>query len=164
MEFITNRGKLTVLIDDADTPLFSGYCISCSFDRRGRKWYAYAHRREGGKPVSYSVARMILGLQKGDKREGEHINPNATLDNRRSNLRIATRAQNNANRRMRKDNTSGFKGVSAYRGKWKAQIQINNRAINLGTCTTKQVAYELYCKAARELHGEFARMECRTDG
>lgn len=103
------------------------------------------------------LGRFLLGLPKGDKRECEHINPEATLDYRRSNIRIATRAQNNANRGMRKDNTSGLKGVSKSGKRWKAQIMVNGRAINLGTCDTKSEAYALYRAAAHKHHGEYAR-------
>jgi hypothetical protein len=102
-----------------------------------------------------------LGLAKGDKRECEHINPNDTLDYRRSNLRVANRSQNNRNRRMRKDNTSGYKGIVAYGKGFRAQIMVNKRGIALGTRPTKEEAFELYCAAAKRLHREFARPEKR---
>ena|ERR1700729_2063433 len=174
MEIIVNsgpksRGIKTLQIDDEDFPFLSEFHLGAYRDSKNRTetWYGVARRKENGEWVQYGLGRLILGLPKGDKREAEHINPNATLDYRRSNLRIATRAQNNSNRRMRKDNTSGFKGVTACRdsrGGWIAQIMVDGRGINLGAHPTKESAYEVYCAAAKHYHGDFARPERRIDG
>ena len=52
-------------------------------------------------PSGYSLHRMILGLPRGDKRQGDHKNGNK-LDNRRTNLRIVTYAQNRQNEQPRR--------------------------------------------------------------
>lgn len=93
-------------------------------------------------------------------RKGEvvdHINGNG-LDNRRENLRLATHSQNGMNRGKQSNNTSGFKGVSLERktGKWVAHISRNGEYIRLGTFADRIQAYEAYCKAADELHEDFA--------
>jgi hypothetical protein len=71
--------------------------------------------------------RLILGLCRGDKREGDHTNGD-TLDNRRANLRIATKAENGQNRvGPSKRNTSGYRGVSysARDDTWDVGIMVN---------------------------------------
>lgn len=86
----------------------------------------------------------------------DHIN-GIRDDNRICNLRLADRAQNNANSCKRKDNASGFKGVSECGGRWRAQIQIQGRKRHLGVFATAEDASAAYQDKARELFGEFAR-------
>lgn len=88
----------------------------------------------------------------------DHINGNP-LDNRRSNLRLCTHKENMRNRGKSKNNTSGFKGVSwnNQSNKWQAQIAVNKKTIPLGMFVEKEDAARAYDKAARELHGKFAK-------
>jgi hypothetical protein len=79
-------------------------------------------------------------------------------NNRWSNLRPATRSENNANQ-ARCPNKSGFRGVSPHCGKWQARICKNGRQRFLGTYDTAQEAHAAYVAAARKLFGEFARPE-----
>jgi hypothetical protein len=87
----------------------------------------------------------------------DHVNGNG-LDNRRDNLRPATRAQNQRNARRRIDNTSGFKGVSINRGRWQAVIRAGGTPRNLGRFDDPESAARAYDAAARELHGEYATL------
>lgn len=89
----------------------------------------------------------------------DHANGKRT-DNRLVNLREANRSENNRNRGMSRNNTSGFKGVSYDRDrkKWQAKIWRGNKAIHLGRYLTAQEAFAAYCKASREYHGEFRRL------
>lgn len=90
----------------------------------------------------------------------DHRNGNG-LDNRRCNLRFATNAQNQHNRRIGADNTSGFKGVywhQAGQG-WAAQISLNGKIQYLGIYETAQCAHAAYCEASAKLHGPFGRTE-----
>lgn len=87
--------------------------------------------------------------------ELDHRNRNK-LDNRIRNLRPATRSLNNANQSMKRNNTSGYKGVSAKDGKWMAQITVNGDWFYLGRHATPEIAALAYNKAAFEHHGEFA--------
>jgi hypothetical protein len=75
------------------------------------------------------------------------------------NLRKATNSQNMCNRPMQSNNKSGYKGVSYCRRtrKWQATIRINGKVIHLKRWDTPEQAAEAYAKAAKELHGEFAR-------
>lgn len=90
--------------------------------------------------------------------EADHRNRNG-LDNRKSNLRPATRAENIRNSSVHSDSRSGLKGVS-YRSdrkrKWVAQIGCNGKKYNLGGYDTPEEAHEAYLKAAVQLFGGFA--------
>ena len=89
----------------------------------------------------------------------DHVNGDRA-DNRLSNLRLATRHENEQNRGRTSANTSGFKGVfwDKSRGKWLAAIGTGGRLKNLGRFATPQEAYSVYCAAAARLHGSFARV------
>ena len=89
-----------------------------------------------------------------DHRDGDRTN------NRWTNLRAATRSQNLANQRRRRDNRSGLKGVSfdAERGLWRAQIAKDEKRIFLGRFRTKEEAAVVYARKAVEMFGAFARM------
>lgn len=104
--------------------------------------------------------RFILGLEKGNPLNVDHINHD-TLDNRRSNLRIATCSQNSMNRKKYRNNSTGFKGVSFYKrhNNFMAQINVNGKRLHLGYRDTARKAYEeLYVPDALKYHGEFARL------
>lgn len=94
-------------------------------------WYlneGYAFRLENGRTVY--LHRQILGLTRGDGMEVDHINRNR-LDNRRSNLRLVTRAQQMQNVTPRSGGTSRFRGVSFDRrdNRWIAQMKTDGRCI-----------------------------------
>lgn len=126
------------------------------------KLYAARTDRSGGKRRTVKMARVILGLDHGDKRQADHALHN-TLDNRRFadgkvNLRIATPTQNQQNKGRGRNNTSGFKGVCwvTDHAKWKAHIRIDGKSVFLGYFSTRESAYAAYCAAAIKYHGEFA--------
>ncbi len=85
----------------------------------------------------------------------DHINGNK-LDNRRSNLRLATRSQNAANQPLTSRNRSGYKGVSASRTRWKARIQHQGTIYHLGVFKAREEAAWAYNVAAELLFGKFA--------
>lgn len=89
----------------------------------------------------------------------DHVNGNRR-DNRISNLRPATKAQNSMNQPGKPGAKSKLKGVSwfAARRKWKAEIRSNGKKFFLGHFDTEEDAHESYCKAAKEMHGVFARL------
>lgn len=87
----------------------------------------------------------------------DHIDGN-TSNNRLSNLRLATKSQNLANRGAPSVNTSGFKGVAArLGGGWRARIRVDGKNIELGTFYTPEEAHAAYIAAAVHHFGEFAR-------
>ncbi len=103
------------------------------------------------------VAKRVGKRLKG--RVTDHRNEKK-LDNRRSNLRAATTSQNRGNEGLRKNNTSGYKGVSwsEWAGKWMARIRVNYKHIHLGYFKWKTDAARAYNKAARKHFGRFAKL------
>jgi hypothetical protein len=125
-----------------------------------------------GKPVSYRSRGYVMAMI-GRKQVHAHRiiwkmvtgeEPPSEIDhrdrdranNRWANLRAATRTTNMANIAVRADNKVRLKG--AYRdhtGRYRAQIKAGRR-IHLGRFDTAEEAHEAYCKASRELFGDFA--------
>jgi len=108
--------------------------------------------------LAHRIAWLFLTSADPLDKQIDHINCNRR-DNRASNLRLASQGQNQSNSLLRKDNKSGYKGVYFFkqRGKWRASIRHNNKAIHLGLFDTPELAHFAYCKRAVELKGEFAR-------
>lgn len=119
----------------------------------------YISIRFGGK--NYRAHRVVWAIHFGDVPPGmqvDHINGNRS-DNRVENLRLATNKQNSINSHVPVRTLSGFRGV--YRrpneNKWRAQIKDGLKSVTLGYFHTPEEAHAAFCKAAVELHGEFAR-------
>lgn len=109
-----------------------------------------------GKISTVRMHRMILGAPSG--MEVDHINGNG-LDNRRSNLRLATKAENGRNRGANDNNTSGYKGVCFHKGMrmWEASIKVDRVRHSLGFYADKHDAHVAYVAGSDKLHKEFAR-------
>lgn len=127
-----------------------------------RSYYAVRNMRAAdGRRTSEFLHRRIMGVSLEDPRRVDHKEPIATLDNRRANLRIATCSQQQCNQRRRRDNTSGYKGVSRdkARGQWAVYVSVQGKRHYIGRFQSKRRAYKAYCDAAQRLHGEFARIK-----
>ncbi len=124
------------------------------------KYNVYAERRltlkESILKPKVRMHRIILGATKDvqvDHRNGIGI------DNQRVNLRICTPAQNTYNSKA-KGGLSNYKGVHLYRDgrTWVTKISCNGKSIHLGYHKIEENAALAYNKKARELFGEFARL------
>jgi hypothetical protein len=96
--------------------------------------------------------------------EVDHIDQDS-LNNCRSNLRLATKSQNGAN--TRRFDTEGevkkSRGVGFYRGRWTASIKVNGKSIYLGRFDSEDAAKRAYDVAAKEHFGEFALLNAHME-
>jgi len=108
------------------------------------------------KEKAYFVHRIIFTMHTGLNPEiVDHIDRNPS-NNIFENLRAATRQQNNSNSGIRKDNTSGVKGVTWHNNRWDVRVGFNKKRIHLGCFEDLELA-ELVAEMGREkYHGAFA--------
>ncbi len=145
------------LVDDADYIELSQYKWHVHKDLIGKLYARRTSIKKKGKHFEISMARQILGLEKGDPREADHVDHN-TLDNRRDNLRVCTHQQNSSNRKVRSNTSSQYKGVCWHRlaKKWMVGIMVNGESKYLGLYESETEAALVYNKAAKKYHGVFA--------
>jgi len=153
-EIELTQGKVA-LVDDEDYEMLMEY-----------KWYARiaAHTYYAATKIPFAnihsrrnmrMHRLIMDATNGT--DVDHINHDG-IDNRKANLRICTRSQNQSNRRKRAGCSSQYKGVSWYaRGQvWQVHIKVNYQNIYLGRFANELDAADAYDEAARKHFGEFA--------
>jgi hypothetical protein len=156
IEIPLTQGRVAI-VDDEDAHLAEfKWCV---YNYR-RNWYAVRRRPGGGALIR--MHREIVGAPDG--LQVDHVSGDS-LDNRRANLRLATQAGNTQNMRMRCDNTSGYRGVCwfARDARWKAEISAFGVRRHLGYFYGVLDAARAYDAAAKELHGEFARLNFPED-
>lgn len=154
-----SQGKMA-LVDDEDFENLNQF-----------KWVAneiggtfYAQRngpRLNGKKTIILMHRYLLNFLSGQ--DTDHRNHNG-LDNQRENLRLCTHAENLRNRKLNKNNITGFKGVYYSIGKYKTKeyryiracIKFNSKTVHLGTFSNLESAAHAYDIKAKELFSEFA--------
>jgi hypothetical protein len=134
--------------------------IAGTIDRPNNPVYGYRNIEVDGH--KYKSSRLAVFYMTGewpphlvDHENGKHA------DDRWENLRPATRAQNQHNRKLDSTNTSGFKDVwfEKRRNKWRAYIKCNGESYHLGYHTTREDAAIAVAEASERLHGDFAHKE-----
>ncbi|MFA5377659.1 MAG: HNH endonuclease [Dehalococcoidia bacterium] len=135
------------LVDDADFEWLMRWKWHAAWSKCTKSFYA--KRTMGpanGGPATIAMHRQILGLERGDKRQGDHKNHD-TLDNRRENIRIVTDQQNRFNRR-------GTKGYSwdVSHNQYYAQIKVGGIKICLGRFDDPHEARTAYLSAKAKYH------------
>lgn len=153
---LTKGYSAIVDASDIDLVRHNNWCSSVAHNGS-----VYAVRRRGVKGPLERLHRVIMAPPPG--MEVDHINGDP-LDNRRSNLRIASHAQNMKNMKRHVDNLTGFKGVTFDKntGKWVARIMVDGVKHSLGQHHSPEVAYAAYCDAAASLHGPFHNQGTRN--
>lgn len=158
-EIALTKGQFA-LVDDADFEWLSQWKWRAFWDWHTKSYYARSS--EKGKTHKtrreLRMHRLILGLEPGDKRHGDHIDGN-TLNNQRSNLRIANVCQSNQNRRTPKSNTSGHKHVGWNLGAWRVCMRVNGITTKAERYKSKEDAIARANELRNQLQGEFVRVE-----
>jgi hypothetical protein len=146
------QGKVA-LVDDADFEWLNRWKWQAA--RGGHTYYAVRTDYSEGRKRKISMHRLIMGAPEGV--EIDHQDRDG-LNNRRENLRLATRSQSMRNRRTW--GSSLFNGVSWIKSKRRWQVQIQHQEVQkyLGSFKCEKVAALAYDFAARELHEGFAKL------
>lgn len=140
------------IVDDSDFEYVNSFKWCASKNTRGGGEF-YAVRRS---PSHRMMHRLILNAKSGQY--VDHINHN-TLDNRRSNIRLCSAAENGRNRRGANSNSvSGILGIEwiESRHKWAAKMRIGGKPALIGRYATKEEAIQAHASARRKHYGEFA--------
>lgn len=159
MAVILTNKKEEILVDDDDFEWLNEYIWW--LDNRG---YAMTAIKHNGKWKNQLMHRMIMDVN--DRwMLVDHINGNPS-DNRRSNLRLCTNAENMRNRGATKNNTSGVKGLHYHKqcNLWQARIRLNGKQYTKsfackkhGEELAKELAIQWLEQNREKLHGRFAR-------
>ena len=150
MKRIMLQSGLSTMVDDedlADLERYSWQAVPCPSGfyvcRSAEGTTVYMHRQLKGCPENLDV----------DHRDGNSLN------NQKSNLREATRTQNNRNmHRSARQRRGAFKGIRWHRQKqrWQARITVNYKSLCVGYHRDALAAALLYDSAALRVFGEFA--------
>ena len=151
-EIKLTRGFVAI-VDDEDFDWLNQWKWHAS---TGEYAYATTNSRLKGVHKQVRMHRLIMGAVGPEV--VDHISHN-TMDNRRVNLRICTKAQNNYNKKPRETESSIFKGVvfDKRSKKFGAEICFNDKRTWLGTYNSELEAARAYDAIAVKLFGEYAK-------
>jgi hypothetical protein len=151
-EILLNKGRVT-LVDDKDYEWLNKWRWTAIWNKKAKAFYVI--RNNGKENKTFYIHREIMSAEKDF--QVDHINHD-TLDNRRVNLRIVTRSQNQRNSVVPCNSTSGFKGVCWDKGarKWRAYINKDRKRFHLGFFDSKVDAAIAYDEAAKIIDPEHA--------
>lgn len=131
---------------------------SWSAKRDGKRYYAVrTHTEKTNGQRRWVTIRMHHVVLPAFSFLVDHKNGNG-LDNRKSNLRLATHSENAQNSRHRKHTSSQYRGVSVRNGLWTALITQRGQQFYLGQFHSEEEAAKAYDAAALRMHGQFASL------
>lgn len=110
---------------------------------------------DGSKYLAHRLAWMYVTGEDPGQSDIDHDDTNKH-NNAFSNLRLASKSQNQWNKRVSTNNKLGLKGVYKQGNSYRAAIWKNGKKYGLGSHKTAEEAYQAYCDAATKLHGEFS--------
>lgn len=120
------------------------------------RWNVNSHGYIQTRMDSSTVSLHRLITNAPEDLEVDHKNHKVN-DNRKSNLRLVTRSQNQRNTKVKSNSMTGIKGVRREKnGKYQARILVDGKRIGLGTYKTLEEAGRAYAKAAKEYFGDYA--------
>ncbi len=151
---LLTKGK-SAIIDDEDYNKINNFKWCADMKPVSKNYYAKRRIVENGKAKYIQMSRFIMNCPLG--MFVDHINHN-TLDNRKKNLRIVNRRQNQMNKSKNKKKSSKYKGVywDNYFKKWKAEITSNYKKTYIGSFNNEIEAALSYNKYAIKMFGSFA--------
>ncbi len=146
------------LIDDEYFERLNQYKWCYHKGKTNNTGYAKREEQKNNKSKVIHMHREIMNVT-DPKVQVDHIDLNG-LNNQKYNLRLVTSSQNMCNKCKRKDNESGYKGVSwrETNKKWRVRIQINGKRVHLGYFDNILDAAKAYETASKIYHGEFGRI------
>jgi len=155
-EIKLTQGKIA-LVDDNDFDHLNQWKWYASFDKSANTFYA-SRTVHGETNKTIRMHRVIMKVDDGSVLV-DHADHNG-LHNFRSNLRIATKGQNNSNVRAHKGGTSKYLGVSwnKQNSKWRTVIHKDGKQTRLGHFEQEKDAAVAYNLAATNLYGQFANL------
>lgn len=159
--YVTLTQGYIAIIDAADAEFVGRWNWSAHIHKRSdgaiRKVYARRCERANGGQRHILLHRGLIDAP--DDMDVDHRSGDG-LDNRRQNLRLATKAQNCQNQTLRTDNSSGVRGVNWHEqcGKWHATIQADGKRHSLGLFEILADAKSAYALASKDMHGDFGRV------
>jgi hypothetical protein len=156
MKEISLPKNLIAIVDDEDFEFLTSR--KWNITKGLKTYYAVRNTSVNGNTFTEVMHRLIMKVSDSSVFI-DHIDGNG-LNNQKSNLRIATRSQNNANRLAKKNGTSKYLGVCRIknRDRFQANITKDGKQYALGYFTTEEAAAKAYNEAAIRLHGEFANL------
>ena len=145
-EIVLANNKGIALVDDEDYELLSSY-----------PWAKLSGHSTSYATVNISMHRLLMKAKAGELID--HVNGNG-LDNRKSNLRRCSAAQNQANRKQKEQlgTSSKYRGVYWYKRdqNWIARIRVNGTRYVIGHFNSEVEAGEAYQQELVKQFGEFA--------
>jgi hypothetical protein len=156
MKLIPLTQGQTAIVDDEDYEELVRHKWQAALRPHGRTYVAVRMERLGvNRRHTVYMHRVIMGALPGQLVDHRFHD---TLDNRRSELRICTNAENMRNQKPQVGRVSAYKGLSwrADLRRWQVKIGFNGCDRHLGYFADEIAAARAYDTAARKLFGEFA--------
>lgn len=157
--YASNSGQeIFCNIDDLD--LLDKYTWQSFKTKKANTFYARAYIWDSEKREKRIFLHQLL--YESNEFIIDHIDRNG-LNNKRENLRLATRSENRSNSKKFANNTSGYIGVYFRRNKWEVQITKNGKSHYIGVFNSIIEAAKAYDIMALKLNGNFAHLNFPID-